>query len=368
MQKKCVWVALVSLMTTTAACIDATKSSNPLSPEVAGPMAGVTISAPGVMAPNVGAQVDVRTQPITLKLRNATTNSVRPLSYLVEVATDSGFANKIFSRDGVPQDASGQTALTVDPLTPERTYFWRARAADGANTGPFTTASFTVFTPVVFGAPSLIQPVNDVATSSNLPKFVVGNAARSGPVGPIGYYTEVSDSTSFGRILAVYAVGETANQTSWTATAPFAPGQYFWRSRAYDPSNNGPFSAVTSFRIPSAPAPPAGGGGGQVHSEAEWRAIILADAQGLNPEDPSSLQKLIDRLRAQGYAASILKRSDGALSDHKIWLNGVGWSVVSSVNFQPGTFTWDPYIQSALPDGVSYNGCGVPATYPYSAC
>ena len=47
------------------------------------------------------ARIAVDQQPVTLTVQNASTSGVRPLSYLVEVAVDAGFTNKVFSRDGI---------------------------------------------------------------------------------------------------------------------------------------------------------------------------------------------------------------------------------------------------------------------------
>ena len=51
-------------------------------------------------------------QPITLLLENAGTNGQRPLSYLVEVASDANFASKVFAKDGV---APGNGGAHVGP-------------------------------------------------------------------------------------------------------------------------------------------------------------------------------------------------------------------------------------------------------------
>ena len=185
MKKLCVRLAVLPLLIS-AACVGAEKSSTPLSPAIAGPIAGVGISAPTVVAPGVDAMIDTNAQPITLQVGNAETNGVRPLSYRFEIATDPNFTNPVFTKEGVPQDASGRTSMTLPgPLAPERKYFWHARAEDGANTGPFgATSAFNVFTPVVIGAPTAISPINDATTGSQ-PRFVVGSPPLSGPVGPI---------------------------------------------------------------------------------------------------------------------------------------------------------------------------------------
>ena len=48
------------------------KSANPLSPDVAGPIAGVTISAPKNLEPFVGQQIDATQQPLTSSSRTPT--------------------------------------------------------------------------------------------------------------------------------------------------------------------------------------------------------------------------------------------------------------------------------------------------------
>ena len=232
MKKLCVRLAVLPLLVS-AACVGSSKSSNPLSPSIAGPIPGVGITAPTVVAPAVDAMVDTNTQPITLQVANAETNGVRPLSYRFEIATDPNFTNPVFAKDGVPQDASGRTSMTLPgPLSAERKYFWHARAEDGANTGPFgATSAFNVFTPVVFGAPALISPINDATTSSQQPRFVIGNASHSGPVGRVFYYIELATSASFNPVIGAYTIPETANQTELTVPVSLAAGQYFWRAQ-----------------------------------------------------------------------------------------------------------------------------------------
>src|SRR5206468_8947649 len=104
----------VALFLCTIAIVAATgcaaeKSSNPLTPTVAGPIPGVDISAPKVLTP-AATKIPVDQQPVTLLAENAYTTGVRPLTYIFEVATDSGFANKVFVRDGVTPDEDGRNS------------------------------------------------------------------------------------------------------------------------------------------------------------------------------------------------------------------------------------------------------------------
>ena len=270
MKKLCVGLAVLPLLIS-AACVGSEKSSTPLSPVIAGPIAGVDITAPTVVAPAVDAMIDTSAQPITLQVGNAATNGVRPLRYRFELATDSGFTNPVFTKEGIPQDASGRTQMTLPgPLAPERKYFWHARAEDGANTGPFgATSAFNVFTPVVLGAPTPISPINDATTGSQ-PRFLVGSPSRSGPVGPLAFYLEIASSASFAQIVAAYSFGETGGQTELTAPESLPAGQYFWRVRAYDGGHSGPFSGIQSFRTSSGGG--GGGGGGIFNPNGPWQS------------------------------------------------------------------------------------------------
>src|SRR4051794_33708060 len=89
------------------------KSSNPLSPTVAGPIAGVNVTAPTPMLPATGAQIAVDQQPVTLTVQNAATSGVRPLSYRFEVATDAGFTTVVFSKTGVTPGENGRTSVKL---------------------------------------------------------------------------------------------------------------------------------------------------------------------------------------------------------------------------------------------------------------
>ncbi len=231
-------------------CVGYEKSGNPLRPSVAGPIPGVSIAAPIPILPPQGSKLAVDEQPITLMVENASTSGVRPLNYVFEVAIDLEFTNKIFVREGVEPGGNGQTTLPLpDLLAPERSYYWRAKAQDGANTGPYShSVVFNVFTPIVIGKPVPISPTgsaNDVQ-----PRFVIGNAQRSGPVGPMVYWIEVSDNDAFTNMLASWAVPEQPTQTTRDSPIPFPSGRLlFWRTRASEPTTTGPWSDIQVFQV-----------------------------------------------------------------------------------------------------------------------
>lgn len=250
-------LAVVLAVPLIVAGCEAQKSSNPLSPTVAGPISGVAITAPRMVEPASGAEIPKDQQPITLTVENATTSGVRPLTYLFEIASDPDFNNKVFTRDGVaPGDGRTSTRLS-SALDADRTYYWRARAQDGANTGPFaSTLAFSVRTPVLFEAPVLVSPVGGARIPALPPVFLFRNAGRTGPAGAVAYTLQVSRNDSFTALLAEVTVGEQGGQTSTTLNHSFEFDKlYYWRVRAFDDRNVGAWSATQTFRTPADPSP-----------------------------------------------------------------------------------------------------------------
>jgi hypothetical protein len=238
-----------------AACQQA-KSANPLSPTIAGPIAGVSVEVPKPMSPPASTQIAVDQQPITLTVENATTNGVRPLSYIFEIATDNGFTTKVFTQTGVAPGENGRTSLRLTQnLTPERTYYWRAKADDGANASSYSNVvSFQVYTPVVIQAPDLREPGDGTTVSSRRPTFSVTNAKRTGPAGAIQYLFEVATDAAMGNKVISVLANEGSEVTSHATQNDLSYGtRYYWRVKALDVGHEGPFSPTRSFTTPAAP-------------------------------------------------------------------------------------------------------------------
>jgi hypothetical protein len=268
MYKRPAYALGVLLVAVVATACETSKSSNPLSPAVAGPIPGVDITAPKALEPQSGTRIAVDKQPITLLIENASSNGVRPLNYAFEVATDANFTNKVFARDKITPGDNGRTSLRLpDPLATGRTYFWRSRAEDGANTSAFSqSTNFDVFTPIVIEAPGLVAPAENSTIGSLRPKFTVNNAPHSGPVGAITYLIEVGDSDSFSNKIAAWTSGEQPNQTSFDIPSDLVYSKvYYWHVRAFDPTTTGPWSRVFAFATPAQPVivvpPPSGPSG-----------------------------------------------------------------------------------------------------------
>ena len=291
-----------------------TKTENPLSPTIAGPLPGVNITAPNPIQPRDGQRILNDAQPVTLMLDNAASNSVRPFTYLIEVATDAGFANKVFTRDGVVP-TEGRTSVSLpDPLPSGRSYWWRAKAHDGANDGPYSpNANFEIVVPAEFQAPVLIAPVGDVTVSSLRPSFSWNNASRANaPTGTVIYDVEVSEDSAFIVTVGLSIIEQPAGVTSGTAAADAKPStRYFWRVRAKDTITTGPWSAVQSFRTPAGGG--GGGGGNPVGCHIASGAATLQRAElvvyGCGTEFPGLLAVFPTTEQAEATAEELLRRT-----------------------------------------------------------
>ena len=261
-------VALSAALLLPLIACKAEKSSNPLSPAVAGPIAGVNITAPRMIEPGQGAKYRESQQPIRLAVENATSNGVRPLYYTFEVASDSEFATKMFARSQVLPGADGRTSVQIDRLELGRSYYWRARAEDGANTGPFVTAQFEVLPRAQLGPPGLVSPGDNERTSSRRPSLVVSASERNSAVGGVRYEFMVATDGGFTQIVAGGVVDEQGGQTTFVPGGDLASDRvHWWTARATDGESTTDWARVQTFRTPTgggAPSPgpsPSPGGG-----------------------------------------------------------------------------------------------------------
>ena len=194
------------LLLALVAC-QAKKSENPLSPSVAGPIAGVSITAPVLLEPAQGIKYKESQQPIKLVIQNATTSGVRPITYTFEIATDSAFNTKVFARASVPPGDGGKTTVQADRLDLGRAYYWRARADDGANTSEYASANFEVLPKPDLSVPGLVSPINNASVTSRTPTLTVSNSTRNSAVGDVRYQFQVAKDAAFTSVSATGEVG-----------------------------------------------------------------------------------------------------------------------------------------------------------------
>jgi hypothetical protein len=247
---------------TLAAGCEASKSSNPLSPAIAGPIAGVSIEAPVPVSPANGSEV-LNTDPVRLVFNNATTNGVRPLYYLVELGSDANFSNMLYSSGKVTPGEGGRTSVVVDgTLAAERTYFWRAKAADGANESTYSTAArFDLVVPVIIEAPTPVSPAGGQTTANNTPSLVVNNGRVQGRAGDVRYRYYVARDQHFGNVVAEIDTARSSGGQTTVQAAPLPAGTLlFWRVVATN-GNIRDTSITQSFRTPGGGGGGGGGGG-----------------------------------------------------------------------------------------------------------
>lgn len=258
---------LLALLVLATAC-ESNKSANPLSPSVAGPIPGVEISAPKPLEPGVNWEISNDKQPLALLIENPGSNGQRPVTLEVEVASDEGFSTKVFTKGGIEPGPNGRTQLQLpSKLTSDRTYFWRAKGQDGANSGPWSPAvRFSIYTPAVLKAPTPRSPIGGELVDDLDPRFRFRNADRSGDIGKITYRVEISRNDSFTQGVAAYTGHEDGGPGGETVveSASLLPASItlYWRVRAWDGAINGPWSATQFFKTPAAPEVPTSGGGG----------------------------------------------------------------------------------------------------------
>lgn len=267
MQQPARAVFVLGLLVAASACEQA-KSANPLSPLIAGPIAGVNITVPVLLEPEPQRAVAVENQPLRFLIENANSNGVRPVRYVFQVASDAMFLTLVHQNTNVTPGEGGRTSYTLpEPLAPERSYYWRVKADDGANASTFTDGrSFRVFTPVVINRPTPVSPANGVTLTTRRPTLEASNASRTGPAGAITYYFQGSETAVFAENAQTTAVPESSSgRTGFSVPEdlPYAK-TFYWRVRAADPAHTGPWSDTFSFTTPAAPPPPPppGGGGG----------------------------------------------------------------------------------------------------------
>jgi hypothetical protein len=210
----------------------------------------MSFTSPQASQPANGVTYNFNQQPITLAITNVVRTGSETVTYSVEVARDSGFSNKVFTRDGVAENSSGTTTVTLDPLTGNSNYFWRWKAVVNGIAGePSNAQSFFLKPNIVLNPPQLSAPAGAASVTAPRPTFTVVNSTFQGQPGAITYEFQVSTTSNFAALVASASVAQQSNQTSWTPTTDLPVGTMFWRARARDLTNSvdSPFPSASSF-------------------------------------------------------------------------------------------------------------------------
>ncbi|MBA3642378.1 MAG: hypothetical protein H0W53_24605 [Acidobacteria bacterium] len=249
-----------ALLAPLAGC-EAKKSDNPLSPAVAGPIAGVEITAPRVLQPGEGIKIKEAQQPITLLVENSSSNGVRPVAYTFEVSSTENFEQKLYARSGVTPGTDGRTRVTVDRLDSGRRYFWRSRAEDGANSSRYTTSTFEVLPRPQLDPPVQRSPIENAQIASRRPELIISSSNRNAAIGNIVYEFQISTDVAFSGIVAGGERSEAGPGTSYSPDFDLnGATTYYWRVRATDRETTSAWANTQPFRTAAAPAPGPGPG------------------------------------------------------------------------------------------------------------
>ncbi|MEX2273411.1 MAG: hypothetical protein WD690_18215 [Vicinamibacterales bacterium] len=241
-----------------AAACETAKSSNPLSPTIAGPMEGVVLSPPKALEPAVNQQIRDRDQPFNVVIENASTTSPRPYKMRMQIAADSNFSSVVWSRDGIDPGEGGQTSFRMsERMQPGRQYFWRVMADDGANQSAWSAvAPFQVLMPAEFGPPAPLSPIGNEQLTTTRPQLRVANGTAQGPVAQAFYQFQVATDSGFGGIAVNEETVQQPGETVLTVPGVLSHGTtYYWRARISDGDTISPWSSTEIFRTAAAPAP-----------------------------------------------------------------------------------------------------------------
>jgi len=299
---------------------EAAKSANPTAPSVAGPIPGVAITAPRPLEPHAGETLTFSSEPPTLLIENAGTSGVRTLWLQLDVSTDANFSHMVHQADQISLGPAGRTTYRLpEPLGAGHTYYWRSRAADGANTGPFSAvSSFNVVPPVVIDTPTPMEPQGNLTTTR--PQFKARNATISGTSGVV-YRFQIATNAQMTNVTALLTVPPGGDGTTtvsmgelpWNTT-------FFWRVWGTDGTKESAPSAVISFRTPAAPvAPPSSGG----------VPVGVPTGPGGRTPDPQS-----GRLPLPGYGSGVVAavaRANPALLSNSCQDHGGSWAFMDAV-------------------------------------
>jgi hypothetical protein len=213
------------------------------------PSGSASVTAPRGVVPAPNASLRFLDQPITLSIANAVATQGTS-TYTFEVASDSGFASKVATMSDVAEGASGQTSVKLGQLPGGADYYWHARTSSGGTQGVFgPTYKFTVGPAVTLGAPVLVGPVLNIQVGS-LPALTIGNAAKTGPAGPVTYRIEISTNPSFAPDVMDTTVPEGVSRTVYQVPNELpAEVTLYWRVTASDVASgvSGPVSSTGSF-------------------------------------------------------------------------------------------------------------------------
>ncbi len=291
-------------------------------------------TAPTPDSPAPGARVGSN-RPL-LSVADASDPEHDPLTYEFRIATDSQIATVIASVTGIAETPGFTSWRVPVVLDEDTTYYWAARASDGINVSPWSTAAdFTVDTvhePP--SAPTPLGPIGGATVRTTTPDLTVGDA-HDVDGHPLAYVFQIDSVPTFDSpdLQVSPAIVEAPSQTTWTPPNALRENTtYFWRASANDGFTTGPWAGSSFFvnvvnEAPGAPVPVDPVGGRSVTTVTP--TLRLRNA--VDPDnDPLTYEFLVSN--ASGVTiASIRGVPSGATE--------TTWTVTTTLQ-ENGTFQW----------------------------
>ena len=286
-------LSVVTVLAVMTGGCEAQKSENPLSPSVAGPIPGVDITAPRLLEPAQGFKFKENQQPIKLVIENSNTTGVRPITYIFEVAADSGFATKVFARSGVaPGEGGAPACRSTRSSSAVRTY-WRARAEDGANNSLFSTAEFSVLPRAVLTMPTPASPVNSETPADAAGRRCASTTrTRTRPSAPSATSSSSRRTRRSRSSSATGLVAEGGADAVYGRPRLDYSTTHYWRVYASDGETTTEWSPTAVFRTP-----PRQAVAGAAAGRWRWRRQHHGCANGVLADPETWFFRLIGRTK-----------------------------------------------------------------------
>ncbi len=205
-------------------------------------------TTPILANPSNGAGVNVLSP--TLSVYDSTDPDRDVLTYEFELYSDAALTTRVTSTAGVAETAQITSWSVSVELAENRTYYWRARASDGALTnGWMPAASFMVNTANdAPGAPKLSSPADGSSVATLTPTLAIVNAVDPDS-SSLTYEFEIYAGGSLVASLAGVAENASGITAIETGTILADNTAYQWRARAFDGDQYGPWMTMASFTV-----------------------------------------------------------------------------------------------------------------------
>jgi len=190
-------------------------------------------NSPNLISPTNGSNI------LTLTPTLDWSDVAGAISYTVQAATDTNFINLAVNQSGL---TVSQYTVTSGALTGNTTYYWRARAENGAGSGPWSVRwNFRVITTPP--APNLVAPPNNSTNQSPTVLLDWDSLAAAN-----SYRIQLATDSLFNSV--VYDTsGVTRSSLQMRPGILLANVKYYWKVNATNLAGTGPWSVIWNFRV-----------------------------------------------------------------------------------------------------------------------